>query len=1240
MIAQHERKPFMLNWLKNKLGVVQGASGPVRNGLGLSREAIALLVDDLKLVEELIPGTTGRLLDYILNGKDAGVLSALESNTNVPHRLLATGHWTSGNARESARRKFWRLPEADDPVLCGRLARVYSAAVKAAARGRLLAMGTVTHYDAILKGGACIETLVGEATAWGQAEAGEVQLSVRTVQSILDPYDVPPDFMVRAAFFPELQGQKALDHGTMFALLKGFGALALQYSDLVTEALRQEDAGKRIHALGALRKGEVPLRPFTPEIIAAALELAKTVRAAAVPVLAFEPELFGPLLREKITSGSGAERPYAVAQLADLEGKRCHDFLRERLAQEKLKGTIKAIKAVVGSVPVPGPDIEASSCTLPPLPPVDLNAPLAPEVLGEMKTLFHECNEREKSWHTGILKQQIKCDAPVVVVDKEIEAAFVLMQGTTAICSNGSILPNKPIRRVSSIAYESVARFLLGPRLQLVHSIRFLIAQRQLHPTDRPGPLAMEYVRQALCSLANGKHFTLREISHAMKTLGCDPKLLAREVLRNPHLFAEGDIEALWELFFENPGFIEMAFDQSERGTWLDSYYQRQERETAYSLMQRFPALPPSLAARLWELALTGPKSERPSAQECLAKAPDRDPRLIAALSETKQDIRAEAAAWIGRLNLREAIPALEAALKKEKSDVATGAILLALEAMGVAMDSVLRPSDMLTEAQRGLAKSIPKELAWLPLDFLPGVTWQTSGRHVDKDILKWLLAKTCRLKNPQPDPLLRRQCAMFAQKDREALGDFLLTAWMGEDTRCLKTPAELDALAKQSAPQMRQWYPKATPEELYRIAYANFEHNYRNSAVASKGVLAVVAACGSPNAAVLAERYLKRWYGMRAAQCKALVRMLAWVDQPGATQYLLSVANRFRTRGIQEEAQACVKAIAEFKNWTMDELADRTIPAAGMDEDGVLELDYGARRFTATLGPDMKFALAAQDGRALKALPDPRQEDDEEKAKEAKRLFAATRKALVGVTKMQTARLYEAMCTQRGWTRDDWRAFILRHPIMKHLCTQLVWCACEGERLITSFRPLEDGSLSDVQDNEVEITAGQTVRLAHSMIVDAQTDSAWQRHIVDYEVTPLFTQFGRKTFRLEDGRHREREITQFKGYIIDSFKLRGVATKLGYTRGQPGDGGWFCTYHRSFSSLGLEAVIEFTGNGLPEENRPSALINLQFHTAEHAPIPLQRVPPVLLSECWNDLRQMAEAGAGFDPAWEAKVRM
>jgi hypothetical protein len=89
-------------------------------------------------------------------------------------------------------------------------------------------------------------------------------------------------------------------------------------------------------------------------------------------------------------------------------------------------------------------------------------------------------------------------------------------------------------------------------------------------------------------------------------------------------------------------------------------------------------------------------------------------------------------------------------------------------------------------------------------------------------------------------------------------------------------------------------------------------------------------------------------------------------------------------------------------------------------------------------------------------------------------------------------------------------------------------------------------------------------------------------------------------------------------------------------------------TYHKHFASLGITATVEFTGSPLPEENRTVAITDLYFARSRGEKeasswggdanrLTLAKVPPVLLSECYNDVRHAAAEGTGFDPDWEKK---
>ena len=143
-----------------------------------------------------------------------------------------------------------------------------------------------------------------------------------------------------------------------------------------------------------------------------------------------------------------------------------------------------------------------------------------------------------------------------------------------------------------------------------------------------------------------------------------------------------------------------------------------------------------------------------------------------------------------------------------------------------------------------------------------------------------------------------------------------------------------------QSIRQWPQYYQdnplrNASQEQITASYLPSYLKQPAGSAASSKGLLAVAAACAGERAAPVAQRYLKEWYGTRAAQGRALIVMLAWIEHPSATQLMLSVGSRFRTKSFQEEATRQAELLAERKGWTIGELADRTIPTAGFDEDG-----------------------------------------------------------------------------------------------------------------------------------------------------------------------------------------------------------------------------------------------------------------------------------------------------------------
>ncbi|MFI5696185.1 DUF4132 domain-containing protein [Kribbella sp. NPDC051586] len=740
-------------------------------------------------------------------------------------------------------------------------------------------------------------------------------------------------------------------------------------------------------------------------------------------------------------------------------------------------------------------------------------------------------------------------------------------------------------------------------------------------------------------------HPTLIELALILRAMDLDGReLVADRYKRSYNALATGWPDEAIAPFVQYalPQFLEML------ATTGDHYA---ADDAPFRALATLPVLPADAIEALMTIALRPQKAKRRAAQDALIRVDGFEQRPVAALQDTKAEVRTVAAQWLQRLGYEPAVPALEAALAKEKNDVAMGALLDALESFGLPVENYVHRDGLRKEAEAGLAKGLPKGVEWMRWDLLPEVHWADNGEVVPPEVLKWLIAQAVKAKSPEPNALLRKYCGMFEASEREEFGQHLLEAWLAQDVLPISEEAALKLASDEATvqygyltrfPQHNVKSPLAGMSLTQITAYylPRYSDRLAGSAAAAKGMLAVVAACAGERAAAPVGRYLKQWFGSRAAQGKALIAMLAWIDHPSAIQLMLSVGSRFRTKSFQDEATRQAEALAERKGWTINELADRSVPLAGFDDDGQIELSYGGRAFTAALTPELTVELLSPEGKKVKALPAARQTDDADAVKAAKKAFSTAKRELKAVVELQTNRLYEALCTERTWPAGDWQLYLNGHPIMRRLVQRLAWVADDT----TVFRSLDDGTLTDADDNEVKLAPDAVVRIAHDTVLDEEAVRSWQQHFDDYEVVPLFQQFGKGIFRLPAERADDPALGDFEGHLVEAFALRGRTGKLGYTRGTPQDAGWFYEYEKRFPTLGLTVVVNFTGNTLPEQNRTVALGPVRVIRAAEDPgigsvVQLADVPAVLLSEAYNDVRLMASDGSGFDPDWEKKTR-
>lgn len=663
-----------------------------------------------------------------------------------------------------------------------------------------------------------------------------------------------------------------------------------------------------------------------------------------------------------------------------------------------------------------------------------------------------------------------------------------------------------------------------------------------------------------------------------------------------------------------------------------------------------FPSLPPSLLPLIAGVALSESRINRPVAQHLLGDHPAALGLALQGLADGKGEVRAAAAAWLARQNTPEGVEPLRAALTTEKRPAVQAALLTALEALGDDISVHLAPDTLHGEAVRGLKAKLPASMSWLSLDLLPTVRW-SNGTPADPLVLRWWFVLAVKVRNPDGSGLFDRYLSLLHPDDAADVGRFALRAWIARDTQ---HPDEADSHAYADAEGTLWWKgvqqhardlrkvsgidPDALREaeadadrpleQFVARAFREHQATYVGSAIADKGLLAFTTRMPGVELATAVQSYI-RAHGARRAQVEALVHALFANGDSAALQLLLSIARRFGQATVQKKAKELVERLADERSWTTEELADRTIPAAGFADDGMLHLSYGPREFLGRVNTGFGIDLSHSDGTPLKALPAPRVSDDAEAAAEAKKQLSASRKELKAVLTLQAARLHDAMCAGRGWPVSDWLAFIVGHPLMGQLATRLVWME-ENDGATRTYRPTEDGELIDADDQVVVLAESAEVRLAHRVVVGDAEAERWAEHLRDYQVTPLFDQFSATPPAYPEDAV---ELSDLQGHVTDTFSFRAVAAKRGYRRCGDEGSGWFTGYTKGFSSAGLVAMIEFTGANVPEENMPCATESLYLLRGEQSEqkVPLREVPPVMLAECYADYAAFAALGP-FDP--------
>lgn len=1088
------------------------------------------------------------------------------------------------------------------------------------------------------------------------------------VLEAIDSLEGTPADLVASGFANRYSGSSVSLEGK--PLSKQLAALPI--SHFVT-ALNRRKATDKVMMLQRLEKEPVAKDPtFLDFLIESAGAGSSQLRVQAIKMLAsHDPVSVEKRMLPLLSKGSAASRGGAVQALGAIGSDTALAAMKDRLKAEKSQDVIAAINFYVGGGAAAADDAPKGSYTahdgsivdIPDVKPLvdDGSEPFDASDLEELRKLDIKQHEKNLRWYeNGLLRynENLKKKNNPYKGNKPQKPKN--MQGGEALYK----LLNAPIERPSLSKVDPKQNNRRGVAFHYYYHLQAwtLGAVTKLPPARlvRAALLTSGSVAAAANEYANPIG---RELSRRLQDGSIDVRQLLAVALEfnmplsqgfygnkdNDSATDQGYVDAMTEK--DNPygGIRRFKAAWPITANFLPQVLAIMPPQVtnvytnmrALNMLADMPKLPAAAVDAVLFAALdTRPRVSEP-AQKLLQDVDGIDDKVIATLTDKRQAVRANAASFLADRGVERAVAPIVKRLKTEKSETARADMISAVSRLGGNTAPYLGKAALMKEAEAFVAKLPNAKIEWLELETAPALKW-ADGKAVDPVITDAWLRLALKLKDPKGSPLFGLYFDQLERESVTAFCDWVLRSWIAYDTwrpasGPLREKAQKQAEAEKASGKgwMAQNY---TVDQIAAQYMMMWTAGYPNSGSDSKGLLALTLRATPTTSSAAIAAYLKQ-HGKRVAQAKCLVEVLSAMGSPEALQVLVATATRFKQRTVRELAEVRVSDIAEARGWTEDELADRSVPSGGFEEDGIMQMDVGeeAKPYTARLGSDLSVKLFNPDGKEVKAIP----AGKDENTKESKALLSAAKKTVKAVTKQQTTRLYDAMVGARVWPVSDWEADIVAHPILSRLVERIIWRGLDKDgNVITLFRPTAEGDRMTADGDDADLSSVTSVDIAHTATVSEDIRQSWLTHMDDFEVEPLFAQISRPMQVLDDKEKKATAITDREGWLTEAFKLRGSAMKANYDRGPVEDGAGFYLYVKSFRSAGIRAELNFTGSYVPEENIAVAVIGMQFKkdTKNYygEALPLGDVPGMVLSEAWNDLHDIASTGA-FDADWKKK---
>lgn len=606
-------------------------------------------------------------------------------------------------------------------------------------------------------------------------------------------------------------------------------------------------------------------------------------------------------------------------------------------------------------------------------------------------------------------------------------------------------------------------------------------------------------------------------------------------------------------------------------------------------------------APKLWELVEHKSKPVREAATRVLAQGGEG--QIMAAekaLASRKADTRLSGAVVLGGIGSEKSQSLLKEHMKREKAENVRDAIGRALEG---GAKSGRDPASSLAGVGGGGKKEVLAAIAaagsklkpppaWLKVNRLPTLPFLEGGT-MSEDGIRYLVHRQAREKDMTLDAEAAKVVACL---DRKRTGDFAM--------------ALIEAYQASDMDAQDRW------------------------------VLALGGVLGDDRIVPVLSRQIDQWAeSSRGKLAEYAVQALALLGSDAALLAVDAMAIRYRVKfkNIGKAASQAFQTAAQARGLSPAELGDRVVPWLGFEPGRDRIFEFGEQRVGVRIGMD--FKLAWQDlakNKLLKSLS--ASAPDAVKA-EVKVLSAGLKEA----AKAQLLRMENLMVQQNRWPVGRWRELFLRHPLLVPFGVRAVWGVYgEQGKLSGSFRALEDGTLTNVEDEGIELSVGDLVGILHPLDIDAGLCTRWVKHLADYDVTPPFPQLERPVVRVAAGQRKQVFSHDYDKHQMNGMTFKGRAERLGWTRGSVVDAGGISHYWKSFPAAGVDVFLSLEGMYVGIDMYSDITLGVCFFV-EHGSvkvggyeynepesakdprlIPFENVTEIAFSEAMGDLARIA----------------